>query len=106
MVNVTMYRKSVIGGEFGIEGFKKNEAFYFNANIPHIRVTPSEYNNIGESLDDLHPNILAQMKKINVGSWGYIFGGIITDGKRFLLIDTQGDNYPRYKGVMEGKRYK
>ena len=47
------------------------------------------------------------MVKLHTRSeWGHIIGGIITDGKRQLLVDTQGSDYPRYKGVIEGRPYR
>ena len=109
MVKLSMYRKSVVDGQrpFRVDGFQEYKSYIFNVNIPHINVSSNEYNRIAKTLDSIPPHILKQMVKLHTRSeWGHIIGGIITDGKRQLLVDTQGSDYPRYKGVIEGRPYR
>jgi hypothetical protein len=71
--------------------------------LPIITVSYPVYENIMNSLMDLPLHVRDKMKKVKTSdSWGYIFGGIIkTPSRKGLVVDTQGYNYPRYKGFVQ-----
>lgn len=65
-----------------------------------IGVSPEEYDNIAFTLDDLSENVLEQLVNYETEIVGLRNGAMITDDKRFMIIDTQGHNYPRYKSAI------
>ena len=102
-IKVTWCRKSNIGEEypFGVKFDDKGNINTFK-NVPVVKVSRKMYDKIGKTLDDMPPRILKQIKQINCTDNGKsaMWGFVITDGEKWLAIDTQGFNYPQYKSPI------
>jgi len=98
---IDFYRKA---DKFDMEdGFQHTDAI-MNRQTPVRIVTVDQYNKIADALDELPPDLLRSASKtLPAGRWGYTKGFTMTDGKRYMMIDTQGHDYPRWKGVIKNK---
>jgi len=69
-----------------------------------VYMSKSEYDTL-YTLEPLLPSLEDKVSGYEISSWGYASGFIATDGNRWLLIDTQGYDYPRYKSplIINGK---
>ena len=71
---------------------------------PIIKVQPKTYNQIENTNDELPMHIKNKLKTFKTGKKSKPIqhtGAIITDGERYLIIDTQGYDSPRYKSRIQ-----
>jgi len=67
---------------------------------PVVTVPQKTYDQIEDTDGELPAYVLKNVGKFKTGTKAnpsYHTGAVITDGQRFLVIDTQGYKYPRYK---------
>lgn len=80
-------RKSYVGGEYPYDvSYDPSEAEQKTAEV--IKVSQRVFSKIAKTLDDM-PKSLSRMD---------VF--VVTDGTRYLAVDPQGFDYPRYKGIV------
>ena len=74
---------------------------------PIIKTSERTYNKIAKTLDSFPREILQKGDKAGVleereyGRGKYMDVFIVTDGKKQLIIDSQGYDYPRYKSPVK-----
>jgi len=101
---IDFHRKSNINDDypFDVEGFNEPDAILLDKTYI-VKVSKTQYQQIAGTLNDIPRNILDKSKTFRTDKWGYMYGFIMTDGRRYMAIDTQGYDYPRYKGVIKIK---
>lgn len=66
-----------------------------------VRATSKGYNKIVTDLENLSPKTREKLSTVDIDRWGSAIAVIIkAPGKTPLFIDTQGYDYPRYKGYV------
>jgi len=73
---------------------------------PIIKVDKTEYHLITNTLKDFTSWTKKKIVPYYTKDYSWSepqkrMGFIVTDGNRYMLIDTQGYSYPRYKGTIE-----
>lgn len=99
-INVSWNRKAIGESDMGFD----EEYVHSLCNVNHVSVNSEQYNKILNTLDDLPVKVLSKVKRVSVKDWGTALAVIIkSKGKKPLVIDTQGFNYPRYKSWIKPK---
>jgi hypothetical protein len=80
---------------------KKWSTSQLNSVPPIVKVTNERYDKYLNSLDDFDGNLKHKLTDYSLSDWGCAEGFIMTDGNRYVMIDTQGYGYPRYKGIIK-----
>ncbi|MBI4171069.1 MAG: DUF3603 family protein [Candidatus Aenigmarchaeota archaeon] len=99
VIAVSWCRKSCIGQDepFAVKfDYKAAELFH---DVKVLKVSQDKYDAIGKSLDDMDQKLLTEVQEIQEGKYT-MWGFVVTDSERWLAVDTQGYNYPRYKSPV------
>jgi hypothetical protein len=99
VIAVSWCRKSCIDQDepFVVKYDYRVAEFFHNVRV--LKVSKEQYDSIGKTLDDMDQRLLAEVQEIQEGKYA-MWGFVITDGERWLAVDTQGYNYPRYKSPV------
>jgi len=111
-IKASWCRKSFVGREYpfdvkwdaGRTGY--GDWYTVRKGTPIIKTSTSTYNKIAKTLDSFPKEILQKGDRAGVlrdrgySSGEYMDVFIVTDGKKQLVIDSQGYNYPRYKSPV------